>query len=227
MINSKKNTRRICIISLIPKAIESYLGESMMLKASKSNIVNFTILDLREFGIGDRKQIDDTIYGGGDGMLLMVEPLFKAIKAAKKITGKNSIVIITTPRGSTYTQEKAEQLSSCNKNIILICPRYEGYDERIIKYVDEQICVGQYILTGGDLPALSIVDSIVRLIPGVLGGDKSAIDESFTHPDLIEHPHYTRPLKFKRQLVPDVLLSGNHAKINKWRQDNMIKINKK
>lgn len=211
---------RIQIITLFPEAIDPYLQASMMWKAGKNGVVRFELINLREFGLGPRRQVDDTPYGGGDGMLLMVEPLFAAIQKAKK-SDPTARVILPTPRGRLYKQSDAKDLAREASGLILICPRYEGYDERITDFVDEQFCVGHYVLTGGELPALTIVDSVVRLLPGVLGGEDSAAIESFQDDDKsIEFPQYTRPENFKGQKVPEVLLSGNHAAIAKWRATN-------
>ena len=194
------------------------LGTSMLWKASDRNIVSYEILDLRQFGLGPRRQVDDTPYGGGDGMLLMVEPLSKAIEAAK-VNDPTAKVFLPTPRGKFYKQSDAKRLAAANEGLIIICPRYEGYDERITKWVDEQFCIGNYVLTGGELPAMILIDSVVRLLPGVLGGETSTEVESFQQDDVtIEFPQYTRPEDFQGMKVPDVLLSGHHAEIAKWRQ---------
>lgn len=191
---------------------------SMLWKASDRGIVSYELINLREFGLGPRHQVDDTPYGGGDGMLLMVEPLLAAIKYAQR-TSPNAKVILPTPRGKLYKQSDAKKLAKENHDLLLICPRYEGYDERITKYVDEQFCLGNYVLTGGELPALTIVDSVVRLLPGVLGGETSTEIESFQDDDkTIEFAQYTRPADYHGDKVPEVLLSGNHAEIAKWRR---------
>ncbi len=200
---------------------EGVLGNSMLWKASDKGVAKYEFINLREFGIGPRKQVDDTPYGGGDGMLLKPEPIVEAIELAKK-NDPSAIVILPTPRGSTYKQSDAKVLASDSIGIILVCPRYEGYDERITKWVDKQFSIGNYILTGGELPAMIIIDSVVRLLPGVLGGETSAEKESFQSDDkTIEHPQYTRPEVFRGDKVPDILLSGHHAEIEKWRQESI------
>lgn len=189
----------------------------MLWKASDRGIVDYSTIDLREFGLGPRKQVDDTPYGGGDGMLLMVEPLLKAIDYAKQ-QDATARVFLPTPRGNLYKQSDAKRLAADNQGMIIICPRYEGYDERITEWVDEQYCIGNYVLTGGELPAMVLIDSVVRLLPGVLGGETSIDIESFQADDVsIEFPQYTRPEDFKGRQVPEVLLSGHHAEIEKWR----------
>lgn len=201
---------------------EGVLGSSMLWKAQKDGIVEYQLINLRDFGLGQRKVVDDTPYGGGDGMLLQIEPLVAAIEAAKSaVVSNKSSVILMTPRGETFNQAKAKSLSSEN-DLIFVCARYEGYDERVVEYVDEQISIGDYVLTGGELPAMVVLDSVVRLIPGVLGGECSAEKESFSDGITREHPHYSRPEEFRGMKVPNVLLSGNHAEIEKWRQENSM-----
>lgn len=193
---------------------------SMLWKAKDKGIVDYSYINLRDFGLGPRKQVDDTPYGGGDGMLLMIEPLVAAIEQAISIDPEAQ-VILPTPRGKMYKQSEAKNMAKNAKGLILVCPRYEGYDERVTKWVDRQYCIGNYVLTGGELPAMIIVDSVIRLLPGVLGGENSAEIESFQADDkTIEFPQFTRPDNYKGMKVPDILLSGNHAEIEKWRADN-------
>lgn len=198
---------------------------SMMWKAQKDDIVELSTVDLREFGLGPRRQVDDTPYGGGDGMLLMVEPMWNAVKAAKQ-NDPNAKVLLMTPRGQRWKQAMARQYSESDHGYIFICGRYEGYDERILELVDEQISVGDYVLTGGELPAMTIIDSIVRLLPGVLGGEASAEIESFSDGETLEFPQYTKPADFAGRTVPEVLLSGHHGEIAKWRAESSKKIEK-
>jgi tRNA (guanine37-N1)-methyltransferase len=222
-------TKFIQTISLFPSMFEAVLNESMMFKAQNRQIVKFRHIDLRDFGVGPRKQVDDTVYGGGDGMLLKPEPLVAAIEEAKNSVGdKNTKVILMTPRGETFTQAKARQMASgSEQNLIFVCARYEGYDERVVEYIDEQISVGDYVLTGGELPAMTVIDAVVRLIPGVLGGEKSAEIESFSDGKTLEFPQYTRPAEFRGKKVPEVLLSGHHDEIKKWRSKTANKIKNK
>ena len=209
---------KIQIITLFPEVIEPYVNASMLWKAKDRGIVSYEFINLRDCGLGTRKQVDDTPYGGGDGMLLKPEPLVAAIEAAKSVSPL-SIVILPTPRGEMYKQSDAKKLAASKQDMIIICPRYEGYDERITKWVDKQYCIGNYVLTGGELPAMIIVDSVVRLLPGVLGGETSTDIESFQDDDMtIEFPQYTRPEDFQGMKVPDVLLTGNHGEIAKWRK---------
>ena len=193
-------------------------GGSMMWKAQKDEIVELTTVDLRQFGLGPRKQVDDTPYGGGDGMLLMIEPLWKAVEQAKE-NDPSAKVLLMTPRGARWRQETAKQYAEAEHGYIFICGRYEGVDERIVELVDAQVSVGDYVLTGGELPAMTIIDSIVRLLPGVLGGETSAEIESFSDGETLEFPQYTRPEEFNGLTVPSVLLSGHHGEIAKWRAE--------
>jgi tRNA (guanine37-N1)-methyltransferase len=214
--------RKFQVITLFPEMITGVFGSSMLWKAQKDGIVELTTIDLREFGLGPRKRVDDTPYGGGDGMLLMPEPLFAAVEAAKA-NDPTAKVVLMTPRGQRWVQATAQSWADSDNGYIFICGRYEGYDERITTLVDEQVSVGDYVLTGGELPAMTVVDSIVRLIPGVLGGEASAAIESFSDGETLEFPQYTRPEDFKGLKVPEVLLSGNHAMIAKWRDENSFK----
>jgi tRNA (guanine37-N1)-methyltransferase len=208
--------KKIQVISLFPEMFQGVFNTSMLWKAQDKKLVEFSIVNLRDFGLGSRKTVDDTPYGGGDGMLLKVEPLVAAIEYAKA-KSENSKVILMTPRGKTFVQSRAKQLVDDPSDLIFVCARYEGYDERVVAYVDEQISIGNYVLTGGELPAMVVIDSIVRLIPGVLGGELSAEIESFADDETREFPQYTRPEEFRGEKVPDVLLSGNHGEIEKWR----------
>lgn len=214
--------RKIQVITLFPEMFDGVLNNSMMWKAQDKKIVEFGLVNLRDFGLGPRRQVDDTPYGGGDGMLLMPEPLFGAIEHAKNIDPSAKVVLMT-PRGKRWKQSMARTWADSGNNYIFVCGRYEGYDERVLTLIDEQVSVGDYVLTGGELPAMTIIDSIVRLIPGVLGGEMSASIESFSDGETLEFPQYTRPEVFRGMEVPKVLLSGNHAEIAKWRDENSIK----
>lgn len=209
--------KKIQIISLFPEMFDGMLNTAMLLKAQNVGAVEFTYHNLRQFGLGPRKQVDDTPFGGGDGMLLRPEPLFAAVEAAK-LNDRGAKVLLMTPRGRRWDQPQAQAYAkSVDDGLIFICARYEGYDERIVSIVDGELSVGDYILTGGELPAMTIIDSIVRLLPGVLGGESSAEIESFSDGKTLEFPQYTRPANFRDMKVPEVLLNGNHAEIAKWR----------
>lgn len=216
--------KKIQIITLFPEMFDGVLNSSMMWKAQTNKSVEFRLVNLRDFGLGPRKQVDDTPYGGGDGMLLMPEPLFNAINEAKKYD-QTAKVVLLTPRGDRWKQSMAQTYADSDTGYIFVCGRYEGYDERILTLVDQQVSVGDYVLTGGELPAMTVIDSIVRLIPGVLGGENSAAIESFSDGETLEFPQYTRPEVFNGLEVPKVLLSGNHAEIAKWRAEHSLKAN--
>lgn len=215
--------RKMQVITLFPEMFTGVFENSMMWKAQKDSIVALSTIDLREFGIGPRRTVDDTPYGGGDGMLLKPEPLFAAVEAAKA-NDPSAKVLLMTARGERWVQAAAQvHADDSEQGYVFICGRYEGYDERIATLVDEQIRVGDYVLTGGELPAMTIIDSIVRLIPGVLGGEESAAIESFADGETLEFPQYTRPEEFRGMKVPEVLMSGNHGAIAQWRADNSFK----
>ncbi|HEX8390295.1 MAG TPA: tRNA (guanosine(37)-N1)-methyltransferase TrmD [Candidatus Saccharimonadales bacterium] len=211
-----RQVKKFQVITLFPNMFTGVFGNSMMWKAQKDGIVQLTTIDLRDFGLGPRRTVDDTPYGGGDGMLLMIEPLWNAVLQAKT-NDPDARVLLMTPRGTRWKQALARDYSQTDHGYIFICGRYEGYDERILALVDEEISVGDYVLTGGELPAMTIVDSIVRLLPGVLGGENSAELESFSDGETLEYPQYTRPADFNGLKVPDVLLNGHHGDIAAWR----------
>ena len=190
-----------------------------MWKAQNQGVVSFSLINLRDFGIGPRKTVDDTPYGGGDGMLLKPEPLFAAVEFAKK-SSPNARVIAMTPSETVWNQQLAQNYAESSQDLIILCGRYEGFDARIFEIVDEKISIGKFVLTGGELPAMILIDSIVRLIPGVLGGEKSAEIESYSDGDNLEFPQFTRHADFRGMKVPEVLLNGHHAEIDKWRAEN-------
>ena len=212
---------KFTIITLFREALEPYLKTSMMWKATEKGLAEFNFVNLREFGLGPHKSVDDTSYGGGDGMLLRCEPVFNAIESVKA-KDPDAKVILPTPVGEIWNQKMAQNFAETaeNAHYIILCPHYEGYDERILSIVDYKISLGKYVLTGGELPALIIIDSVVRLIPWVLGGEKSAEIESFSDGDNLEYPQYTKPYDFRGMTVPDILLSGNHGEIAKWRAEH-------
>lgn len=246
---------KFTIITLFPEALRPYLDSSMLYKAQDRGIIEIEYVNLRDFGLGPHKSVDDTPYGGGDGMLLRCEPIFAAIESVKTPFSK---VIVPTPVGETWNQSLARKfagleeqntpqtslnaleasiMQKCDdtaltaktaaegesapedpRHYIILCPHYEGYDERIMSIVDYKISLGNYVLTGGELAALIIIDSVTRLLPGVLGGNTSAEIESFSDGDNLEFPQYTKPAEFRGMKVPEVLLSGHHGKVAEWRQ---------
>jgi tRNA (guanine37-N1)-methyltransferase len=207
---------RVDIITLFPDMFKGPFDMSMLWKAQDRGLLQIKFWDLRQFGLGTRRTVDDTPYGGGDGMVLKPEPMVAAIEAAKA-ENAGARVVALTPSGHLYRQATARELAQL-PGLILLAGHYEGFDERIMSYVDDQLSIGDYVLTGGELPAMVIVDSVARLIPGVLGGELSAHDESFSEARLVEYPHFTRPEEFRGDRVPEVLLNGHHAEIARWRQ---------
>ncbi|MDO4773522.1 MAG: tRNA (guanosine(37)-N1)-methyltransferase TrmD [Candidatus Saccharibacteria bacterium] len=214
--------RMFQVITLFPAMFTGVFEQSMMRKAQKDGIVQLQTVDLRQFGLGPRHQVDDTPYGGGDGMLLMIEPLWRAVEYAKA-QDPTARVVLMSPRGQRWHQAMAQAEADKEHGYIFICGRYEGVDERIMQVVDEHWSIGDFVLTGGELPAMTMIDSIVRLLPGVLGGETSAAIESFSDGETLEYPQYTRPEEFQGMRVPEVLLSGHHGKIAEWRQKHSMK----
>ena len=215
--------KKFQVISLFPEMFAGVFEASMLWKAQQRGLAELTTIDLRQFGLGPRRTVDDTPYGGGDGMLLRVEPLWRAARHAKE-RDPTAKVLIMTPRGQRWNQALAQQYSQTDHGYIFICGRYEGYDERIMQVVDQALRVGDYVLTGGELPAMTIIDSIVRLIPGVLGGEMSAAIESFSDGQTLEFPQYTRPEVWQGLAVPEVLLSGHHGNIEAWRAEHSLPV---
>ena len=204
------------IITIFPNIIEEYINTGIIKNALKKRLVYINVHNLRDWATDKHKTVDDTPYGGGPGMIMKIEPIYKAIQDLKK---EDTIVAITTPKGKEITQKDFEEFSAKKDlHMIIICGRYEGFDQRIHEYlVDYEFSIGNYILSGGELPALVLVDGITRLIPRVLGNEQSLEQETFKD-GKIEYPQYTKPEEFKNWKVPDVLLSGNHKKIEEYRQ---------
>ncbi|MDD5731126.1 MAG: tRNA (guanosine(37)-N1)-methyltransferase TrmD [Candidatus Omnitrophica bacterium] len=210
---------RIDIITIFPKMFEPVLGESIIKRAQAKGKIRIFVHDLRDYSSDKHRKVDDRPFGGGSGMVMSVEPIIKAVKAVRS---KNSKVILLCPQGKTLNQETAGKIAKF-KHIILICGHYEGVDERVKEHLaDEEISIGDYVLTGGELPAMVLVDCVARLIPGVLGDKNSLKFESFEG-NLLEYPQYTRPASLGGMNVPDILLSGNHTEIEKWRREQAIK----
>lgn len=210
---------RIDIITLFPEFFDEFKVHSIIGRAIKSGKIEIFIHNLRDFTTDKYKTVDDHPYGGGPGMVLKVDVVVPAIHAVKKLN-TDSPVILMTPQGEKYVQSKAGTLAK-ESGMILVCGHYEGYDERIRDYVDQEISIGDYVLTGGELASMVIVDSVVRLLPGVLGDDMSSQDESHAE-GLLEYPQYTRPVEFDGKKVPEVLVGGNHGEINKWRKAESV-----
>ena len=213
-------------MTLFPEIFHSYMSESIMKRAIEKEIIEVHVYNIRDFSANKHKKVDDYPFGGGAGMLMTPQPIYDTYKHIVETHNiENQRVVYLTPKGKVYKQDIACDLSS-NEDIILLCGHYEGIDQRIIDLiVTDEISIGDYVLTGGELPALIMIDSIARLIPGVLSQNESFEEESFKD-DLLEYPHYTRPREFMGMKVPDVLLSGNHQRIEKWRLEESKKITK-
>lgn len=209
----------IDILTLFPEAFSGVLNSSIIKRALDSNEVIVNVIDYRNYSNKKSKRVDDYSYGGGAGMIIEPQPIVDAIRNIPN--NEKALKLITSPIGKTFTQEKAMKLSKLD-HIIIVCGHYEGIDHRIMDYVDEPVSVGDYILTGGEIPAMIIMDSIIRLLPNVLGNSESSQDESFEN-NLLEYPQYTRPVEFEGKKVPDVLISGNHEHIRKWRRYMSLK----
>lgn len=215
---------RITILTLFPEMFQGPFDVSILKRAAALQLVTFTLVNIRDFAVDKRGTVDKKPYGGGTGMIMRVDVLDRAITHAKSLDNSGqTIVILLDPKGTPYTQNKASMLSRAN-HVVLVCGHYEGVDARVSAYVDETISIGDYVLTGGEMPAMVLVDSIVRLIPGALVKPGATTEESFSYPHdnpdvqkVLEYPHYTAPREYKGLKVPDVLLSGNHAKIHQWR----------
>ncbi|MBU0708040.1 tRNA (guanosine(37)-N1)-methyltransferase TrmD [Patescibacteria group bacterium] len=212
---------RFDILTIFPKIFQSYFDDSIIKRAQNKKLVTIKIHDLRDGAKDKHRATDDRPYGGGPGMVMKVEPIYNTLKKIGAVKSKKAAshrVILLTPQGNTLTQKTVKRLSKY-KIITLICGRYEGFDERVRSLVDEQISIGDYVLTGGELPAMVVVDTLARFVPGVLGHDGSVKDESFSKSlQTLEYPQYTRPEIFRRKRVPPILLSGNHQLISEWRK---------
>jgi tRNA (guanine37-N1)-methyltransferase len=207
------------VITIFPDILDSYFQESIMNRAVKSGKIKINFHDLRKWTRDKHRTVDDTPYGGGAGMIMKIEPLFKAVKDLRNKKEK-SLVLLLSAGGEIFNQKKAKSYLDYDR-IILICGRYEGVDQRVADYLcDEEISIGKYILTGGELGAAVIIDAVTRLIPGILGNEESLAEESFNAEEIIEYPQYTKPEEFNKWKVPSVLLSGNHQKIKQWKEKN-------
>jgi len=208
--------RKFAIVSIFPDMFQAFTDFGVTGRAIKSGLLEVVVVDPRDFTHDKHRTVDDRPYGGGPGMLMMVQPLTDAIAAAKKAVGKDATVVYLSPQGRTFNHEGAQALAEL-ENIVFIAGRYEGIDERVIQsLVDQEWSIGDYVLSGGELPAMVMMDAITRLVPGVLGHQASAVEDSFNN-GLLDCPHYTRPEVLNGQRVPSVLLSGNHEKIRQWR----------
>lgn len=210
----------IIVLSLFPKMFDGFLSESIIKRAIDKNIVNIRVINFRDYSVYNNNQVDDTPYGGGAGMVLMCDPIFRCLD---EIRDDGSYVVLLSPEGNIYNQEKAREYKNIKK-LIIICGHYEGFDERIKEEADEILSVGDYILTGGEIGAMAIMDSVIRLVPGVINNE-SLDDESFND-GLLDYPVYTKPEEYRGKKVPSILLSGNHQKIKNYRHNERIRVTK-
>lgn len=204
---------KIDILTLFPDMFDGFLNDSIIKRAREKKLVEINVHNFRDYSPFKNKQVDDYSYGGGAGMVLMCEPIFLAIEALKQ---KDTEIIMLTPSGKTFNQQKAKELSG-QKHIILLCGHYEGFDERIKTIIDTEISIGDFVLTGGEIPAMAVTDAITRLIPGVI--NKESLESETFNDELVDYPVYTKPAEFRGMKVPEVLLSGHHANINTWREE--------
>ena len=209
---------KIDILTLFPSMFDGFIGESIIKRAIEKKLVEINIHNIRDYSTDPHKKVDDYGFGGGKGMVLMPQPIFDAVEDLKTVDSK---VILMTPQGKPYKQQEAVRLSK-EEHIVLVCGHYEGFDERIKTIVDKTLSIGSYVLTGGEVPAMVVVDAVTRLIPGVIN-ENSLASETYND-DLVDYPVYTKPVDFRGMKVPEVLLSGHHANINKWREDMRKKL---
>lgn len=213
---------KIDVLTLFPEMFEA-LNHSILLRAQKNNLIEIKVTNIRDFSKDNNKRCDDYSYGGGAGMIMTPQPLYDAINAVKT---EKSHVIFMSPKGTLLNQNKVESIANTYSHIIIVCGHYEGIDERIIKLcIDEELSIGDYVLTGGELPAMVLIDAVARYIPSVLGNNETTSEESFNN-GLLEYPQYTRPSVFMGEEVPEVLLNGNHQEIARWRREQSLKITK-
>jgi tRNA (guanine37-N1)-methyltransferase len=208
------------LLTLFPEFFVTPLSQSMLSRAQSQGAVEFRILNLRDFTTDRHRVVDDRPFGGGPGMVLKIEPLVRAIREARQKSPEVRVILLS-PRGLLFTQDKARELAA-RRHLLLICGHYEGVDDRLHFYIDEELSIGDYILTGGEIPALAVVDAVTRLLPGVLGGEGAVEDESF-QTGLLEYPHYTRPRDFEGVEVPEILRSGDHQRIARWRRQEALR----
>ncbi|SEI69837.1 tRNA (guanine37-N1)-methyltransferase [Bhargavaea ginsengi] len=210
---------KISVLSIFPEMFSGVFNASILKRAQENGAVSLTVRDFRDFATDKHHKVDDYPYGGGAGMVLKPEPLFRAVENLSE--GRSPRIILMCPQGERFTQKKAEELAQ-EEDLIFLCGHYEGYDERIREHlITDEISIGDFVLTGGELAAMTVIDSVVRLLPGVLGNAESPALDSFST-GFLEHPHYTRPADFRGMKVPDVLLSGNHAEIDRWREEQSL-----
>ncbi len=210
------------VLTIFPEMLEAFFAHGIVRRAVEAGTITADNIDIRDFAAGRHREVDDRPYGGGNGMVMKPEPLVAAIRHAGK-QHPGALTVLMTPQGRSFSQKTAEALAGASRDLILVCGRYEGVDERVCRtLIDEELSVGDYVLTGGEVAAMIVVDAVTRLLPGALGGEQSAEKETFAD-NRVEHAHYTRPPVFEDQAVPETLLSGNHAAIEEWRLEDSLK----
>ncbi|MBI4850016.1 MAG: tRNA (guanosine(37)-N1)-methyltransferase TrmD [Nitrospirae bacterium] len=209
------------VLTLFPDILTACLNESILKRAREKNLLDVKLINIRDFASGPHRQVDDAPYGGGAGMVFKPEPLFRAMDSLKEDSEPRKVILLS-PQGSPFNQSMAEAYAKEGRRFVFICGRYEGIDERVRTMIDEEVSIGDYVITGGELAALVIIDAVTRLVPGALGDEKSIEDESFSW-GLLDYPHYTRPREFREMEVPQVLLSGDHKAIWRWRRKEALK----
>ncbi len=209
------------VLTLFPDVLAAYLNESILKRAREKQLLDVGLYNIRDFALGPHRQVDDAPYGGGAGMVFKPEPIFRAIDSLKE-DGEPRRIVLLSPQGKSFSQSMAEEFSREEKRFVFICGRYEGIDERVKTIVDEEVSIGDYVLTGGELAALIIIDAVTRLVPGTLGDERSIENESFSW-GMLDYPHYTRPREFRGLDVPQVLVSGDHKVIDRWRRTQALK----
>lgn len=209
------------VLTIFPSIFHEYFRTGILKRAAEKELVRFMVHDLRDFSHNRHRQVDDSPYGGGAGMVMMAAPVIEAVESIRGDKLERRVILLS-PQGRRYTQQRAESLRRAGESLLFICGRYEGIDERVKSVVDEELSIGDFVLTGGELAALVIIDSIVRLIPGALGDDASSVEESFSW-GILDYPHYTRPVALRGMEVPRVLLSGNHGEIWRWRRKEALR----
>ncbi|MBM4016730.1 MAG: tRNA (guanosine(37)-N1)-methyltransferase TrmD [Planctomycetes bacterium] len=212
---------RIDVITLFPEAFRGVLESSILGRALREGRVEVVLANLRDFALDARGTVDDKPFGGGPGMVLMCEPAFRAVEHVQGLDPRRALVVLLTPQGERLTQARVRDLAG-RQRLMLVCGHYEGFDERIRTLADLELSIGDYVLTGGEPAAMAVIDAVVRLLPGVLGAEDAASEESFNLAGLLEYPQYTRPREFRGMAVPEVLLSGNHAQIARWRAEQAL-----
>lgn len=224
--------KRFDLITIFPNSLDSYFGTSILKRAQSAKLIKIQAHDLRKYTLDKHRKVDDRVYGGGAGMVLQVEPVYRVLKALKVLPGKTAArkkvrVVLLAANGKQFTQADVKRLAKYER-LVFICGRYEGVDARAEEFIDEKLSVGQYVVTGGELPAAIIIDAVSRLVPGVVGKEESVQNESFSEGGNLEHPQYTRPEVFvvgeKKYRVPKVLLGGNHRSIQVWREEKSVDV---